>query len=334
MFKSFSKYTSLKVNAGNSLETPAQKKRRKICVAAVICFFAAVVLTLMAFAMRFLWRKLYIENERLVFKHIRFTDTRHYSATPTDGHADLLHILEQGGIQAGKTNLLDIDLDTVQAILKQQSLLTNIKITKVLPDTLQIEAREHKPEATLVIRNPRQLPIAVCSSDQNSQTPFSIIVLPQKIDLYSERDNSYKPWNYTRYPQPFDTTKEDLPQLLNFNFVNTSITPGTVLNDKRLSAAIKIIRSVGITSTNRHFKLDRLEFIAPNTLRLRVIPQKQGSKIKEWAAIDMDCDRISDDLFTKLSLSIDQAESRPETTSIGYINATGKSFNISPEFPK
>ena len=336
MFNSSKSYTSLKVNAGDSLETPAQKKRRKIRVVAVVVFLAAVILTMAAFAARFVWHKLYITNERLVFRQIIFKDTRHYSAIPTDGHADILNLLAQEGIQAGKTNLLQIDLNTVQEILRQQPLLTNIKITKILPDTLQIDAREHFPEAILCIMTPqggrRRLPIALCPSDPNSKSPQPVIVLPQEIKLYSERENSYKPWNYAIHPQPFNSKVSDsiLPLLFDFNFVNASVTPGTIIIDKNLSAAIKIIHACGVTSSNRHFNILHLKFIAPNTLRLTVTPMKSSSKIQSLAAIDLDCNRISDDLFKKLFLFLDMAESNATTTAIRYLNATGNSFYSSP----
>ena len=336
MFNSSKSYTSLKVNAGDSLDTPAQKKRRKIRVVAVIVFLSAVALTMAAFAIRFLWHKLYITNERLVFRQIIFKDTRHYSAIPTDGHADILNLLAQEGIQAGKTNLLQIDLNTVQAILKQQPLLTNIKITKILPDTLQIEAREHSPEAILCLRTQqggrRRLPIALCPFDPNSKSPQPIIVLPQELKLYSERENAYKSWNYAVHPQPFNNKVSDsvLPLLFDFNFVNAAITPGTVITDKNLAAAIKIIHACGITSTNRHFNIQHRQYIAPNTLRLTVTPMNPRSKIQSLAAIDMDCNRISDDLFTKLYQFLDMAESNASTTSIRYLNATGNSFYSSP----
>ena len=340
MFNSNKAYTTLKVNAGDSLETPAQKKRRRIRVTAIIVFLSAVVLTMVAFAVRFIWHKLYITNDRLLFKHIRFADTRHYSALPLNGHADLQTILAKEGIQTGKTNLLQIDLDTVQTILKQQPLLTNIKISKILPDTLHIEAREHLPEAILCVRTPqggkRRLPIAVCPSDSNAQSSYPIIVLPQEINLYSERDNSYKSWNYAFHPRPFDSSVTDtiLPLLFDFNFVNASITPGTIITDKNLTAALKIIHSFGITSTNRHFSIQQLKYIAPNTIRLTVMPLNTGSKIQSLATIDLDCNRISDDLFKKLSQFLDHAESNAATPAIRYLNATGDSIYSSPNAPK
>ena len=340
MFNSNKSYTSLKVNVGDSLEMPAQKKRRKIRFTVIVVFLAAVVLTMAAFAVRFIWHKLYITNDRLLFKHIRFEDTRHYSALPSNGHADLQNILAKEGIQTGKTNLLQIDLDTVQAILRQQPLLTNIKISKILPDTLQIEAREHLPEAILCFRTPqgnrRRLPIAVCPSDQNSQSPCPVVVLPQEINLFSERDNSYKSWNYTSHPRPFDSSVVDtvLPLLFDFNCVSTSVTPGTVITDKNLAAAVRIIHAVGITSTNRHFNIQHLQYIAPNTIRLTVTPMNTGSKIQSLATIDLDCNRLSDDIFKKLGQFLDMADSSSTTPSIRYLNATGESIFSSPNAPK
>ncbi|MBP5641332.1 MAG: FtsQ-type POTRA domain-containing protein [Victivallales bacterium] len=333
-------FTTLKVTAGEGMETPADIKRRKIRMAAIFIFLLAVVLTGIAFLLRIIWQKLYVTNDRLLFKYIRFTDTRHYSAFPSNGHADFLTILAQEGIQAGKTNLLQIDLDTVQDILKRQPLLTNIKVTKILPDTLQIDAVEHVPEAILCIKTPqggrRRFPIAIYPQQKDIPAPTPVIVLPQELNLFCERDNTYKPWNYTHHPIPFDTriTNTTLPLLFEFNFLNPALTPGTVIADKHIASALKIIHHSGLTSLNHHFSIQNLQFVPPSTIRLTVMPLKAGGKIQTLASFDLDSNNITEELFIRLSKYLDIAESTPATTAIRYLNATGNTIYSSPNAPK
>lgn len=333
-------HTHLNTNLGDSTDLSPNslsqhgslqdKKRKRLCLRLVTAFICVALLVAIAFSARLLWGLLVTDNPRLLLKNIQFKDTHFYSASVTDGHVSIATVLSEAGIEINKSHLLQIDLDQVQNLLKKHPLLGNIRIAKIMPDTLSIDAIEYTPEALLVVQDPRsgthRFPITVQQNETTVAVPqLPVLLLPNKLELYQESTHSTIPWNYALYPEPFNKhiLNNTLPCLFNFKHLGGELKPGSVIHDKLLTAAIKLIRLTGITSANKYFIIQQITCQdSEPVLRMLVSPQPTSRKIRPQAQFDFLADNISEQHIDDIFAFLAAIEANPESKNIMYLNAT------------
>ncbi len=320
-----------------------QRTRHRLRLLAICAGAIAIAIALLILLASWAWRALFVQNDRLLLKHIDFTDTPHYATAPRHGRISVATILSEAGIDVNRTNLLTIDLERLQQLFRtQHPLLGHIRISKVMPDTLRIEASEHSPAAMLVVhpsRNaaPLRFPIAVAEHTLDPTdargTPAPVILLPSTISLFDERTHASVPWNYALYPDSFErrTINTALPQLFGFNALGVDLVPGAVVRSRQLNAALKLIRLTGVTSSNAFFAIDQITLIPPATLRVLVSPFRQCRRLMPLCQLDFSADNLSEERVARVLTFIAAAEGDPASRPIRYLNATGDSLFASPD---
>lgn len=340
MDNKYPKYPStLNAKAGSANGSGSKLKSRivKICIALVVLVIAALLLIQ---GVRKIWTALYVENKRLTLKNIDFDDTGYYSATTKDGHLSLATILSEAGIELNHTNLLKLNLEDVQAVLEKHPLLTQVKVAKILPDTLKIQAVTRKPIAMLVAKNAQgqiqQFPLAVRATPDDPLNPVQAVLLPDTLPLYNERQHTTVEWKYAVYPAPFNKkiVNETLPFLFDFNLTTGSPEVGLVEQDKYLATALNLVTLTDAINYNRLYSTQQITFMPPDTLRVHVIPARFCKKIAQFAQIDFACSTLDEKTLLKLDQFLNALEQDDNTQTIMYINATGNNFYSSKYPPK
>lgn len=319
-------FGSTSENTKKSSQRPG--KTSKILLLTVFAFIAlAIIAAGMAYFGMKVWKVLYVENDHLLLRHLVFPETAHYSAEPTHGRKSIATILSEGNIETDKTNLLKINLEDIRKLLNTQPLLGDFTIEKILPDTLRITAHELTPVARLIYTNQRTgstiMPIALRKNDLQAEEDYQFVVLPSKLDLYNERTGTQEQWDYVLYPHPFDkqTVNNELPDLYNFSGFSGELTEGSVIKDKKLAAAVRLLNLTGPASQNMFFTVSRIDLLANNVLRAKVKPTANSTKVLRHAVFDFDCTLINSDVIQKVLAYLATLEKNPSSPAVQYLNA-------------
>lgn len=332
---------NLRTDIDNDEQMRAAAKARRMRLALLLGALLLVALVLVAFLVTWLWRILYVENKSLTLRHIDFRQTAHYSTATKHGFISIATILSEMGINLNQTNLLTIDLEQTKKIFQDKHpLLGDICISKILPDTLKIEANEHLPLALLAIQIgnspvPQRFPIAPMrpsvTPPRTDYAPDPVIILPRTINLYNEKERASLPWSYALYPHSFQKSPiNSIPSLFGFNITEPNIAPGSIIRNKQLNTALELIRLTSITSSNTFFSIDEITLVDQNILKLSITPTPSCRKLQPFCRIDLDIDNAGQHQVQKLLTFIKAVESEPGSKKVLYINATTKNLYASP----
>jgi len=112
-------------------------------------------ISLICFLFYFLYTKiasLFIDNERLVVNKVEVQGDTYW----TTRSKTLIKLLD---IKLGATNIFNLDLSDLRAIILKQPTVKDVEVYRELPDTIKIKILSRMPEAIVVISSNNWFPI-------------------------------------------------------------------------------------------------------------------------------------------------------------------------------
>ena len=135
----------MRARSSKTVDIPDGRTKRIRALIFLVLFFAAVALVILFFA----WSRsfLFNRNQRLALREVRVTSSGYWNNRNRELAA--ISRLKMG------TNLFDINLKKLREQIKTIPSIEDVRITRILPDTLAIDVSERLPRALLNYPNSR-----------------------------------------------------------------------------------------------------------------------------------------------------------------------------------
>ena len=245
MLHTTSKTTQTK--KGVTISKDQGKGRAVISLLVLLLVAGAIVF----YAMRFCWRKFYIENPELNVQEIIVSETPNYSGPIVEGKISVYTILSELGVETDmNSNIIELDIRKIRERLEQEPILKNIEVRKIMPKTLSINFEERIPQA---------------------------VVFCGRKTCYIDRDSVILPLRHNDDVQlKYDTT--GLPVITAVQNPD-ALTPGQPVTDKYIDGCLALLRKVQSHPGNVFFKIKQIQISVQDDLLIATVTPFPGSSV-------------------------------------------------------
>lgn len=262
-----------------------QVRRRRISLAVS----SLLMITVVVASVFFLWRGGYWAVQHFVYKNKNLS-IAHFEVR-TDGVIDARHLITWSGVTLGE-NLFGIDLHAIKKNLETHSMIRQVSLERVLPDTLRMQVAEREPVAL----------VRVGYRDENLGIAYRKFALDREAILMNLNTNIVRRESALAW--------DNLPWLTTTNLNGVFTEPN--LRNPQVAAALEFISSFNASEIRRNLKIDKIDIDDEYVLRVSVsngatveiLSENYGRQLARWQSIHTNLLMGRKESYTWMDLSV------------------------------
>ncbi len=262
-----------------------QVRRRRISLA----ISSVLMITVVVASIVFLWRGGYWAVQHFVYKNKNLS-IEHFEVQ-TGGVIEARHLITWSGVKRGD-NLFAVDLHAIKKNLETHSMIRQVSLERVLPDTLRMQVSEREPVAL----------VRVGYRDETLGIAYRKFALDREAKLMNLNTNivrreSAMAWN-------------SLPWLTTTNLNGVFSEPN--LRNPQVAAALEFISSFNAAEIRRNLKIEQIDIDDEYVLRVSVsngamveiLSENYSRQLARWQAIHTNLLMGRQETYTWMDLSV------------------------------
>ncbi len=262
-----------------------QVRRRRISLA----ISSVLMITVLVASIFFLWRGGYWAVQHFVYKN-KNLNIEHFEVR-TDGVIESRHLINWAGVKRGQ-NLFAVDLHGIKKNLETHSMIRQVSLERVLPDTLRMQVSEREPVALVRIGH----------VDEVLGIAYREFALDRTANLMNLNTNIVRRETALAWG--------NLPWLTTTNFNGVFSEPH--LRNPQVVAALDFISSFNSAEIRRNLKIEKIDIddlyvlrvSASNGATVEILSENYGRQLARWQSIHTNLLLGRQESYTWMDLSV------------------------------
>jgi cell division septal protein FtsQ len=262
-----------------------QVRRRRISFA----ISSVLMITVLVASIFFLWRGGYWAVQHFVYKN-KNLNIEHFEVR-TDGVIESRHLINWAGVKPGQ-NLFAVDLHGIKKNLETHSMIRQVSLERVLPDTLRMQVSEREPVAL----------VRIGYVDEVQGIAYREFALDRTASLMNLNTNIVRRETALAWG--------NLPWLTTTNFNGVFSEPH--LRNPQVVAALDFISSFNSAEIRRNLKIEKIDIddlyvlrvSASNGATVEILSENYGRQLARWQSIHTNLLLGRQESYTWMDLSV------------------------------